>query len=133
MPIDELHVTLQSEKSPGFIYVSFNAPRPAVLIDIYGSEKILKIDILNQTIVELWYRTLSKIDSLRDSLGLSYKISASTMRNGLEYLLRARGEYSFHYVYNSFAKSIKEGKEPLVSPIMACNTVRIVEEICRGI
>ena len=133
MPHDELHVTLQNDKSPGHFYISFNAPRPAVLVDVYGSKRILKIDVLNQTIIEQGARSLSKVDSFKDSLGISYKISSSITKNALEYFLRARGEFSFRYAYTSFEKSIRENTAPLVTPTMAYNTVKITEEICRHI
>ena len=133
MSYDELHVVLQSEKGPGYIYVSFNAPRPATLVDIYSTEKILKIDLTNQTLIELGYRTLSKIDSARDCLGLSYKVLSLTIRNALEYLLRERGEYALRTIYTSFIDSIRKDKEPLITPKMAYNTVKTVEEICQRI
>lgn len=130
MPHDELHVTLQNGVCPGQIYVSFNAPRPAIEVNVYGSKKILNIDVLNQTIIEHGPRSLSKVDSFKDSLGTSYKISSSVLKNGIEYLMQQRGEFSFRYVYTSFEKSIRENIEPLVTPMMASNTVRLVEEIC---
>jgi len=39
MPHDELFVTLQSDKSLGSIYVSFNAARDTTFIDVYGTKK----------------------------------------------------------------------------------------------
>jgi len=133
MAHDELQVTLQSDKSLGSIYVSFNAPRDANLIDVYGTEKILKIDLINQTVIELGHREYSKLDSGKDSLWLSSKIALSTLRNAFEFLLLEKGEYALRNLYTMFIDSIKKDAEPLVTPKMAYNTVRIVEEICQRI
>lgn len=131
MPHDELQVTLQNDKSLGSIYVSFNAPRPANLVDVYGTKKILKIDLMNQTVIGLGYRKYSKLDSWKDCLWLSYKIALSAMENVFEFLLLEKGESALRNLYTMFIDSIKKDAEPLVTPKMAYNTVRIVEEICQ--
>jgi len=130
---DELQATLQSDKSLGSVYVSFNAPRDANLVDVYGTKKILKIDLINQTVIGLGHREYGKLDSGKDSLWLSSKIALSTLRNAFDFLLLEKGEYALRNLYTMFIDSIKKDTEPLVTPKMAYNTVRIAEEICQRI
>jgi len=131
MPHDELQVTLQSDKSLGSIYVSFNAPRGTNLMDVYGTKKILKIDLFDQIVIGLGHRKNSKLDVGKDWLSVSYKIALSTLRNAFEFLLLEKGEYGLRQLYTMFIDSIRKDTEPLVTPKMAYNTVRIAEEICQ--
>jgi predicted dehydrogenase len=132
MPHDEWFVTLQSDKTMGSIYESFNAARTAILIDVYGTKRILKIDLTNQTVIGLGRRSPEKrIQIGKDSLWLSYKIALSTMRNAFDFLLSERGEKGLRNLYTMFIDSIKKNDDPPVTSKMAYNTVRIVEEICQ--
>lgn len=131
MPHDELQVTLESDKSLGSIYVSFDAPRDANLVDVYGTKKILKIDLTNQTVIGLGHRKWeSKLDSGKDCLRVSSILALSTVRNAFEFLLLGKGEYALQNLYTMFIDSIQKNAELLVTPKMAYNTVRIVEELC---
>ena len=133
MTYDELHITLRRERVPGYIYVSFNSPRPAITIDIYGTLQILKIDPMNQIAFKSGPRTFSKMDSAKNCLGLSCQLLLATVRNALRYLLLEQGEYGLRFSYMSLIDSIKTDREPLVTPTMAYNAVRTVEEICQEI
>jgi predicted dehydrogenase len=130
---DELHVTLESEKGTGSLYVSFNAPRSVVTCDVYGTREILRIDLTKQTLLRQRPRGYSKFSTGKDSLSEACKLALSTMENALKYSFRKRGEYSVSNVYTMFIESIRKGIEPPVTPEMAFNTVRIVEEICQAI
>lgn len=131
MPHDELFVTLQNDQSLGSIYVSFNAARGTNLIDVYGTKKILKIDLYNQTAIGLAYRPPRKLYIGGDSLRLSLKMALLTMRNVFEFLLREINETSLRNLYTMFMDTIKKNADPPVTSKMAYNTVRIVEEICQ--
>jgi len=55
------------------------------------------------------------------------------MKNALQYFSSERGEYGVSRFYTMFIDCIRKGTDPLVTPEMAYNTVRIVEEICKDI
>jgi len=133
MAHDELHVTLRGEAGPGEIYASFNSPRPAYLVDIFGTERILKIDLTNQTLIALGQRTLKKTDAAFDCLHVSRELFLYTIRNSLEYVLLGRGDGSLQEAYSSLVHSVGTGDPPLVTPNMAYHTVKTVEEICKQI
>jgi predicted dehydrogenase len=127
---DELVVTVHALTGIANLYVSFNAPRPAELLDIYGTERILRVDLTNQTIVSLGYRTSSKISSVRDILGLTNQLMFATARNAVLFSRGGRGEYSIRSTYARFLDSIMKGIQPPVDRDMAYGTVKVVEEIC---
>lgn len=133
MRYDELYVVLSGTKGIGRIYASFNAPRPAYQIDIYGTQRILNIDILNQTLITLGYRTYSRTDSAKDSLNMSRSLLTTTLGNTLTYLRHDRGHNALLRVYTNLLESIEQRAELIVTADMAYNTVKIVEEICRVI
>jgi predicted dehydrogenase len=133
MPHDELYVLLRGIRGIGRTYVSFNAPRPAYLIDIYGTEKMLNIDPINGTLLMRGYRTLSKTDSAIDCLSIAGQMLFQTIRNTMTYLRQERGHNTLRRAYISLVDSIEDRGELVVNADLACNTVRIVEEICRAI
>jgi len=61
------------------------------------------------------------------------RLSLLTTRNAFQYSFRKQGAYGVSQVYKMFVDSIKNNREPLVTPEMAYNTVKIVEEICAEI
>jgi predicted dehydrogenase len=127
---DELTVITHALEGIASLYVSFNAPREAELLDIYGTEKILRLDLTNQTIVSLGYRTSSKIDSVRDILGLTSQLMLAAARNAIIFSRGGRGEYSIRSTYATFLDCITKNVQPPVSTDMAYGTVKTVEEIC---
>jgi predicted dehydrogenase len=130
---DELHVILESDKGFGSLYVSFNAPRSVVTCDVYGTKEILKIDLNRHVVLRLGPRGYSKFSTGKDSLSEACKLAFFTIKNALQYSFRKRGEYSVSKFYTMFIESIRKGVEPPVTPEMAFNTVRVVEEICKAI
>jgi len=130
---DELHVILESEKGLGSLYISLNAPRGVVTCDVYGTKEILRIDLNRQIVFRQRPRGYSKFSAGKDSLSEACKLALFTMKNAFQYSFRKTGDYSVSNVYTMFIDSIRKGIEPPVTPEMAFNTVRIVEEICEAI
>ncbi len=133
MPNDELHVILENEKGLGSLYVSFNAPRASDTCDVYGTRKILKIDLTRQIVLQRGPRGVSNFSIAKDCLSEACRLSLLTMKNALQYSFRKHSEYGVSHVYTMFIDSIKNRYDPLVTPEMAYNTVKIVEEICKDI
>jgi predicted dehydrogenase len=132
MRYDELCVLLSGRKGIGRIYASFNAPRLTYQVDIFGTQKILSIDLLNQTLVILGYRTSSRTDSAKDCFDISRQLIFQTIKNTFFFLRRERGQDALRRVYTSLLDGIDARRELVVSPDMAYHTVKIVEEICRA-
>jgi predicted dehydrogenase len=130
MRCDELSILLRGKSGVGAIYVSFNAPRVSIIVDVYGTRKVLRVDLINQTCLEMRYRALDKIDLALDSISLSGQLLFHTTRNVFTYILRESGERAFQLAYRGLIDSIKNETPLLVTPEMAFDTVRIVEAIC---
>jgi predicted dehydrogenase len=130
---DELHVILGSEKGLGLLYVSFNAPRSVVACDVYGTKEILKIDLNRQFLLRKGLGKYNKFAFVKDSLSEASKLVLLTIENALKYSFKKAGEDSISNVYTMFMDSIRKDIEPPVTPEMAYNTVRIVEEISKDI
>ena len=130
---DELRVIFQGEKGSGHLYVSLNAPRPLVNVDVYGTKQILKIDLTRQMVLKLGHATSGKLSQGKESIAEGLRLFVLTAKNSLEYSFRKVGEQGISRFYTMFIDSIKKGTSPPVTPEMAYNTVRIVEEICTDI
>ena len=87
MPLNELQVLLRGKQGTGHVYVSFNAARFAEFVEIYGTKKILRIDLTNQTIVLLGPRTPSKVDSALDNLQIAGQLTSATVSSTCIFLL----------------------------------------------
>lgn len=130
LPYDELQLSLRGTRAPGHVYVSFNAPRPTILVNVYGSKKILRIDILNQTLLAFGPTKLAKKDLALDTLGMSSRLARSALANVFRFVGREKGAYAIERIYGDFVECIRRDTQPRVTPGMAYNTVRIVEQIC---
>jgi predicted dehydrogenase len=128
---DELHAIVRGSAGVATIYVSFNCPRQAVQVRIYGRDRILLVDTLDQTLIELGPRVIGKMGAATDSLRLSWKLLAHTARNAVTYVFREPGQASFQMTYSSLMNSITNDYPPIVTPEMAYHTVEIDEKICK--
>ena len=130
---DELHAILESEKGFGSLYVSLNAPRGVFSCDAYGTRENLRIDLIRQTMLRLGPRGFDKFSIGKDFLSEACRLLFMTMKNALEFSFRKPGEYALSRFYTMFIDSVRKDIEPPVTPEMAYNTVRIVEEMCKAI
>jgi predicted dehydrogenase len=140
MKSDECHVVLQSDQSVGNIYISFNAPRAAILVDIYAAHEVIRIDLMNQTIIKLGQAVeksikvgqsgVTNIEAGKATLGVVQDLTRQALRNVIHSLRYRQGEYALRKIYGEFAESITGHSEPPVSFDTAYNTVRITEEVC---
>jgi predicted dehydrogenase len=132
LPKDELYAILENEKGLGSLYVSLNAPRVSYTCDVYGTRKILKIDLTRQMVLQMGHMGFSNLSIAKDCLSESCRLSLLTMKNALQYSFRKPGAHVSR-IYSMFVDSLRNRCEPLVTPEMAYNTVKIVEEICGDI
>jgi predicted dehydrogenase len=134
MKYDELHISLRGGESRGYIYCSFNAPRDIHYVEIFGTRKILRIDLLDHTIIQWNPGNMSSFNSGLNSLGIANSLYAATAMNAIHYMRRGKGKFhALHNIYSSFLESIETNAPPLVTSEMAYNTVKIVKEICNTI
>ena len=126
---DELRVGLEANKGSASVYASFNSPRRDVLIDIHGTQGILKIDLVSDTLVQLKYRPLTMFSKATDSLLQAYQLAFSIARGALS---RISGKWigPQERCLRAFLDSVLDDREPLVSLQEAYDTVELLEQIC---
>lgn len=132
MKSDELCVTFKVNNRLGRVYASFNSPRNEVYINIYGSEGILKIELINATIIFLRQREVSRFEKGLDSIRQAWQYISCTVGNSWKVL--SRKWQSGHDLYiKLFANSLVNNADPPVSVEEGLATIKTLEEICKRI
>ena len=133
MPIDELRVILQANGKFGTIHIGFNAPGSQIVnvcADIYGTGGAIQAQIypVSSLLVTKPGRGIWVFENAvhQAKIGLAY---LSTL------LAKRKGPWSFSaahaLIIRSFVESIFGNGEPLVTPEMGHEQVRIVEHIVK--
>ena len=132
MKSDELYATFRAGRKLGRAYASFNGPRDAIFISLYGSDAILKLDIINATTIILPKRETSRFGRGFDSLKQATQLVKSTAKNVAK--IASRRWLSGHDMYiKLFAQSLINGGEPPVTVEDGYSVVKTLEEICQRI
>jgi len=129
MKSDELCAIFKGGNRLGRAYVSFNAPRDAIFISLYGKEAILKLDIKNATINILPKMKGSRFNKGFDSLRQAAQLTSSTISNAGK--IAFRRWFSGHDMYiKLFAESLIGDSEPPVTVEDGLTVVKTLEEMC---
>ena len=128
MKADELCAVLTAKKKLGRVYASFNAPRDAILITIYGSKAVLRVDIIGETVVALPAMANRRTEKGFDSLRQAWQLVDSLSSNALNVLMR-RWKSGPELYIELFAKSVREDLDTPVDLADAYSVVRVCEEI----
>lgn len=127
MPYDELHVTLRANGKVSTIYLSFNCPREVTIVNIYGEESILRVDLISSTIAMSKYIPIDAIAIGVDSLKQICQLTHSTFSNAFRTILgKCPMGHDLNirsFVNNENSVTIKDAYE----------VVRVLENICRKI
>lgn len=129
---DELHVILEAHNAFGSIYASFNSPRDAMYIDVYGSRCSFSIELVNKTLIEQRYRPVRMSSRAIDNLQQAYQLVRSTAQ-ATAGVLSGRWKSGHEVCIRLFAKSVLSGGEPPVTAQEAFDTVTILDQICHRI
>ena len=129
MKSDELCATFKVGNKFGRAYASFNAPRDAIFINLYGDEAILKLEIIDATVNVLPRRKNSRFSKGFDSLRQAAQLTKSTVNNVVKIVF---GRWlSGHDMYiKLFAESLVKDSEPPVTVEEGLKVVRTLEEMC---
>jgi len=116
----------------GRAYASFNAPREAIFINLYGKEAIIKLDIINATVNFLPRRKTSRFNKASDSLRQATQLMKSTAKNAAK-IASGRWLSGHEMCIKLFAQSLISDNEPPVTVEDGCVVVKTLEEICERI
>lgn len=132
MKYDELYASFKGEKRLGGTYVSFNAPRNAIYINLFGREGIIKLDIITATVNVLPALRMSRVAKVLDSNRQAFQLSKSTFNSALKVL--ANRWFDGHEMsIRLFAESLLNEKEPPVSVQEGYEVVKVLEDTYKRI
>ena len=132
MKSDEFFATFKVGNKLGRAYASFNAPRDAIFINLYGREAILKLDIINATLNILPRRKTSRYNKGFDSMRQATQLTRSTVKNAAR-IAFGRWLSGHEMCIKLFAQSLINDSEPPVTVESGCIVVKTLEEICERI
>jgi len=129
MKSDELCATFEIGNKFGRAYVSFNAPRDAIFVNLYGKEALLRLEIVNATLNILPRRKKGRFSKGADSFRQAAQLMKSTLKNVAQVTL---GHWSSgHALYiQLFAESLVNDTEPPVTVEEGLRVVKTLEELC---
>jgi len=132
MKSDDLCATFEVENKFGRAYASFNAPRDAIFVNLYGRKAILKLEVINATVNILPIRKNGRISKGFDSLRQATQLMRSTFNNAAKIVFRSWLDGHEMYI-KLFAESIVGDSEPPVTVEEGLKVVGALEEMCRMI
>lgn len=128
MKSDELCATFKAGSKFGRAYASFNAPRDAIFVSLYGKEAVLKLEIINATINVL-PRRKGRLGKGTDSLRQAMQLTRSTFKNSASVIFRRW--LSGHDLYiELFAESLVHDDKPPVTAEDGLEVVKTLEGTC---
>jgi UDP-N-acetyl-2-amino-2-deoxyglucuronate dehydrogenase len=129
MKSDEFCGMFKAGNKIGRVYASFNAPRDAIFINLYGKEAIIKLDIINSTVNVLPRRKTTRYNKASDALRQAAQLNKATLRNAAK--IAFGSWYSGHEMYiKLFAESLANDTEPPVTVEEGCMAIKTLDEVC---
>jgi predicted dehydrogenase len=130
MKSDELTALFRVGRKVGRAYASFNAPRNSIYVSLYGKEAIVKLDIINATMLKLDKRSVGAWDLGSDSIGQAFQVFGATFKNAGMRIANRWASGHDNYI-QLFADSLINDSEPPVSVDEGLKVVRHVENACK--
>lgn len=130
MKSDELCATFGVGNKFGRAYVSFNACRDAIFVNLYGEEAILRLEIINATVNVLPRRKASRFSKGFDSLRQAAQLTRSTVKNAAK-IISGRWSTGHDMYIKLFTESLSGNSEIPVSVEEGLKVVKTLEETCR--
>jgi len=132
MRSDELCATFKVGRKLARAYASFNSPRDAIFLNLYGKKAILKLDIINATTSKLPKRVTNRFSKVSDSLRQATQLMTSTAKN-IAKITFGRWRSGHEMYIKLFAQSLINDSEPPVTVEDGYRVVKVLEEMCEKI
>ena len=125
---DELCAIYKVGEKMGRAYASFNSPRDAIYVNIYGKEACLKTDIINATITLYPTRENERFSKGLDSIKQAAQLVSSTFKNVAKVTTRT-WDSGVDTIIKLFAESIKNDQDPPVTVDEGLEVTKTLEEM----
>jgi predicted dehydrogenase len=132
MKSDELTAAFRVGEKLGRAYATFNAPKKAIFINLYGTDAILKLDVINSTKVLIPRRKTTRFNRGYDSLSQASQLVKSTLGN-IGKIATGRWLSGHDTCINFFAQSLINKTDPPVTLEDGLRVIEVLEEICKQI
>ena len=123
---DEVCLVVKGVKGMGIIEYSSNSPKSKNIVDIHGTKKHLRIDVLNSVITEYGTGTVTRTSRALENLSQSYALLSSTIANTVR-VFAGRFHTGHYTLIQRFVKSIQNDTEPPVSLKEARDVIEMIE------
>lgn len=131
---DELKVLLKAENAVGSFTLSFNSPRISLILDIFGTKKILRLDLFGMTMVQYGPRTLGRSSLALDGLNSGLRTLFGAAHTSLAALFNQLHYTRSHKVLiQKFIECLQNNSEAPVAGEDGRETIRILETIWKQI
>ena len=125
---DELCATYRVDDAFGRVYASFNSPRDAIFVNIYGKKAYLKTDIINSTMVLYTERENKRWSKGFDSLMQAGQITSSTVDSVVK-ITTGSWDSGVDSIIKAYADAVKNGGEPPISVDEGLEVIKILEKM----
>jgi len=129
---DELKVLLDAQNAVGTLTVSCVSQKPAIAMDIFGTQRSIHVDSFTQTLLKHESRSFSPVSLALDNLSTSLQVLSSTLLTSMAFSL-GRLKWSHYYLFREFIESIEKRTDPPVTGEKGRETVEILETITKQI
>jgi predicted dehydrogenase len=129
---DELCATYRVGDAFGRVYASFNSPRDAIFVNLYGKKAYLKTDIINSTMVLYNERENKRWSKGFDSLKQAGQITSSTVDSVVK-ITTGSWDSGVASIVKAYADAVKKGGEPPVSVDEGLEVIKILEKMTSAI
>lgn len=132
MKYDELRATFTDGQRLGGAYVSFNAPRDAIFIDVFGRDGLLRLDVITATLCVLPRAKMSRFQKGVDSIRQASQLLTSTLENAVS-ILSKRWTTGLGMCIRLFAESLRNSEPPPVTVHEGFVAVKVLETLIKMI
>jgi predicted dehydrogenase len=131
VPFDELHAVFQGKNGVGAAYLSFNAPSYGIFIDVCGTRKALRIDLVGQTVLDMKRKHETRLSKGIENLRLASNLVVSTFRSAVS--LFSHQWRSGHETYiRTFVDCVMHDLMPPVTLEDAHENVKLIEQVLKA-
>ncbi|MFC1980193.1 Gfo/Idh/MocA family protein, partial [Chloroflexota bacterium] len=125
---DEIRIVMKARKGMGTISYSCNSAQSKTIIDIHGTKKHLRIDLLNSVITKYGGGTETRHSRALENIGQSFSILARTISTMLS-IISGRFHNGHHTLIQRFIESIQNNTEPPITIEETREVAKVLDEI----
>lgn len=126
---DEVRIILEGKEGMGGVSYSCNSPpKDKLIVDIYGTEGNLRVDLWNSTIIKYGVGGESRSGRALENLGQAFSILGSSLLTTLN-VITGRFHTGHYTLIKKFIESVVNDTEPPVTIEESRNVIVVLEKV----